>query len=642
MIELKGINKKFTLGENSVRVLKDIDLSIKKGEFVAIIGQSGSGKSTLMNIIGCLDTPTNGKYLMNNKDISHFSSDELASLRREKFGFVFQRYNLIPSLSALSNVALPAVYDGIDKNKREKRALNLLNSLDLGDKSQNIPNKLSGGQQQRVSIARALMNGGEIILADEPTGALDSKSGLMVMDNLTNLHKKGHTIILVTHDLNVANYANRIIEIKDGRIIKDEKKDDKIYELKSRQKSKINKIPAFKSSLTESFKMSVGAIFSHKLRSLLTMLGIIIGISSVICVVALGKGSQEKILSSIRAIGTNTITVFPGKSFGDRRVNQVKSLSVSDSDLLNKQPYLDYSTPNTSSTGVLTYKNQSLNGNLRGGGLHYLEVNGLELSHGRGFSKADIDESNSVLIIDENTKNSFFKNENPLDKVLFFERQPFKVIGVVKENDTMFGSSDVLRAYAPFSTVVNKITGDRNVQSITVKVKDSANPQVAETRLTDLLVAKHGKKDFYTRNSDTIRQTVEATTNTMRILISGVALISLIVGGIGVMNIMLVSVTERTKEIGIRMAVGAKQSDILMQFLIEAVLLCVIGGVIGLGLAYAIGFLFNNLNIDFYMKFSLTPALVALITSSFIGVVFGYLPARNASKLNPIDALSQE
>lgn len=642
MIELKGINKEFILGEQRIKVLKNINLTIKKGEFVSIIGQSGSGKSTLMNIIGCLDTPTSGEYLMNGKDISHFSSDELASLRREKFGFVFQRYNLIPSLCAIENVALPAVYDGLKKDQREKRALNLLKVFDLDDKSQNIPNKLSGGQQQRVSIARALMNGGEIILADEPTGALDSKSGLMVMDNLTALHKKGHTIILVTHDLNVASYANRVIEIKDGQIIKDEKKSDEIYELKSKTKTKLNPITAFKSSVNESFKMSVGAIFSHKLRSFLTMLGIIIGISSVICVVALGEGSQEKILSSIRAIGTNTITIFPGKSFGDRRVNQVKSLSLSDSVLLNKQPYLDYSTPNTSSTGVLTYKNQSLNGNLRGGGVHYLDVNGLELSQGRDFSQTDIFESNSVLIIDENTQKSFFKNENPLDKVLFFERQPFKVIGVVKDNDTMFGSSDVLRVYAPFSTVVNKITGDRNVYSITVKVKDSVSPQVAETRLTDLLIAKHGKKDFYTRNSDTIRQTVETTTNTMRILISGVALISLIVGGIGVMNIMLVSVTERTKEIGIRMAVGAKQSDILMQFLIEAVLLCIIGGVIGLGLGYAFGFLFNSLDMDFYMKFSLAPAVIALITSSFIGIVFGYLPARNASKLNPIDALSQE
>lgn len=642
MIKLENINKSFKIGDNNIHILKDINLTIKKGEFVAIIGQSGSGKSTLMNIIGCLDTPSSGVYLMNEKDISHFTSDELATLRREKFGFVFQRYNLIPSLTALGNVALPAVYDGIDKETRDKRASEILDSLELNDKKDNVPNKLSGGQQQRVSIARALMNGGEIILADEPTGALDSKSGLMVMDNLTKLHKKGHTIILVTHDPKVASYANRVIEIKDGKILKDDAKKDEIYELESIKKDKKNSFLAFKNSVNESFKMSVGAIFSHKLRSLLTMLGIIIGISSVICVVALGEGSQEKILSSIRSIGTNTITVFPGKSFGDRRVNRVKSLTVSDSDILARQPYLDYSTPNTSSTGVLTYKNQSLNGNLRGGGVDYLEVNGLELELGRPFSDMDVYESNSVVLIDENTKNSFFKNEDPLGKILFFERQPFKVIGVVKENDTMFGSSDVLRAYAPFSTVINKITGDRNIQSITVKVKDNADPQVAEQRLNDLLLAKHGKKDFYTRNSDTIRQTVEATTTTMRILISGVALISLIVGGIGVMNIMLVSVTERTKEIGIRMAVGAKESDILRQFLIEAVLLCVIGGIIGLGIAYAFGFAFNSLGMDFYMKFSLAPAIVALITSSFIGIIFGFLPARNASRLNPIDALSQE
>lgn len=638
MLKLENINKNFNLGKNKVQVLNDINLEIKKGEFVAIIGQSGSGKSTLMNIIGCLDTQSSGKYYVDDKDISKFSSDEKASLRRKKFGFVFQRYNLISNLTALENVCLPGIYEGLDD--RKTKGLNLLDKLDIKEKAYSKPNQLSGGQQQRVSIARALINGGEVILADEPTGALDSKSGIMVMEILSNLHKNGHTIILVTHDKNVANYANRIIEIKDGKIINDETKKSENFTTQNLDKNK-NK-SSFGYKFLEALKMAISSIFSHKLRSFLTMLGIIIGIASVICVVALGEGSQEKILSSIRAIGTNTINIYPGKNFGDLRAGKVKSLSVDDSRILGMQNYLDYSTPNTSTSGVITYKNLSLNANLRGGGVNSLAVNGIEIQTGRSFELSDIANSNSVVIIDQNTKNSFFKDEDPLGKNIFFNQKPLKIIGIAKEDENAFGGSDNLRLYAPFSTVINKITGDRHIHSITVKVKDDINAQLAEEAIVSILTQKHGKKDFFTRNSDTIKKTVESTMATMRLLISSIALISLIVGGIGVMNIMLVSVSERTKEIGIRMAIGAKESDILIQFLIEAIILCIIGSIIGLLTAYSFGYLFNSLSGNFYMKFSTMPAIIALMSSCLVGTIFGYLPAKNASKLNPIDALLQE
>ena len=638
MLKLENINKNFNLGKNKVQVLNNINLEIKKGEFVAIIGQSGSGKSTLMNIIGCLDTQSSGKYYIDDKDISKFSSDEKASLRRKKFGFVFQRYNLISNLTALENVCLPGIYEGLED--RKTKGLNLLDKLDIKEKAYSKPNQLSGGQQQRVSIARALINGGEVILADEPTGALDSKSGIMVMEILSNLHKNGHTIILVTHDKNVANYANRIIEIKDGKIINDETKKNEKFTIQNLDKNK-NK-SSFGYKFIEALKMAISSIFSHKLRSFLTMLGIIIGIASVICVVALGEGSQEKILSSIRAIGTNTINIYPGKNFGDLRAGKVKSLSVDDSRILGMQNYLDYSTPNTSTSGVITYKNLSLNANLRGGGVNSLVVNGIEIQTGRSFEVSDIANSSSVVIIDQNTKNSFFKDEDPLGKKIFFNQKPLKIIGIAKEDENAFGGSDNLRLYAPFSTVINKITGDRHIHSITVKVKDDTNAQFAEEAIVSILTQKHGKKDFFTRNSDTIKKTVESTMATMRLLISSIALISLIVGGIGVMNIMLVSVSERTKEIGIRMAIGAKESDILIQFLIEAIILCIIGGIIGLLTAYSFGYLFNSISGNFYMKFSTMPAIIALMSSCLVGTIFGYLPAKNASKLNPIDALLQE
>lgn len=641
IIEMKNINRYFGTGDNRVHILKNISLNVEKGDFVAIIGQSGSGKSTLMNIIGCLDTATSGSYKINNNETLELSKDQLSDLRSQTFGFIFQRYNLLSSLTAAENVALPAIYAGMPQTQRLTRAKQLLEKLSLGDKWQNKPNQLSGGQQQRVSIARALMNGGEIILADEPTGALDSQSGENVMEILRQLHSEGHTIIMVTHDRDIAASANRVIEIKDGEIIGDSQKEAVQSAVKNTGKSK-SRFGFSKDQLIEAFKMSVSAIVAHKMRSLLTMLGIIIGITSVVSVVALGNGSQQKILENIKGIGTNTITIFNGTGFGDRRAEQMQNLTVNDANALSNQSYVQSVTPNSTSSGTLIYGNQTFSStSLKGVSEQSFDVEGLTLKLGNTFTPEDIRNNQSVALIDESAKKSIFPHENPLGKIVMFNKRPLRIIGVVSDRQ-MGGASSSLNIYAPYSTVMNKISGSKKIASITVKVSDSVNSAVAEKGITELLKMRHGKKDFFIMNSDTIKQTIESTTSTMKLLISSIAFISLIVGGIGVMNIMLVSVTERTKEIGVRMAIGARQSNILQQFLIEAVLICLIGGVTGILLSGAIGLLFNTFMSDFAMAFSTASIIAAVAFSTLIGVVFGYMPAKRAAQLDPITALARE
>ncbi|NUE80241.1 MacB family efflux pump subunit [Snodgrassella sp. ESL0304] len=643
LLEIKAINRWFGTGENRVQVLKDINLSIEKGDFVAIIGQSGSGKSTLMNIIGCLDVPSSGSYKIDGVETAAMTADEQAALRRRSFGFIFQRYNLLGTLTARENVALPAVYAGMEYDERMKRADELLAQLGLAGKEENRPSELSGGQQQRVSIARALMNGGEIILADEPTGALDTGSGKNVMEILHKLHDAGHTIVMVTHDPTIAANANRVIEISDGRIIADHSKNTDIPPSNIESIEEHNSWHFYRDQFFESFLMSIQAIMAHKMRSFLTMLGIIIGIASVVSVVALGRGSQEKILENINAMGTNTVSVYPGYGYGDRRSSRIKTLTVGDAEVLKQQDYVDSVTPGVNTSGTLTYENQSLSAQLYGVGDQYFDVRGIKLAFGRLFNEDDVTQNSQVVVIDDNTKNKLFADgTNPLGKVILFNKRPLRIIGVTEPNNNGFSDSDSLQLFTPYTTLMNRISGSKYITSVTVKVKDNVNSQTAEKGIIELLKVRHGTEDFFTRNSDTIKQTIESTTGTMTLLISSIALISLVVGGIGVMNIMLVSVTERVKEIGIRMAIGARQHNILEQFLIEAVLICLIGGLVGVLFSFAISMLFNLLATDFAMSFSTISIVMAVLCSSVIGVLFGFMPAKRASQLNPIDALSRD
>ncbi|EAK6915581.1 ABC transporter permease [Campylobacter coli] len=641
MLFLKNICK--NIGENSI--LKNVSLSIEKGEFVAIIGQSGSGKTSLLNIIGTLDMPSSGSYIFDDYEVTQLNSDEKARLRREKIGFIFQRYNLLNLLSANDNVALPAVYAGKKVQERNFRAQELLGNLELEHKIESKPNELSGGQQQRVSIARALMNGGELILADEPTGALDSKSGIMVLEILKKLNTQGYTIVLVTHDPKIAAQAKRVIEIKDGEILSDSKKDKIVYQgqVKSMPKEK-KTLTLLKNQAFECFKIAYSSILAHKLRSILTMLGIIIGVASVVCVVALGLGSQAKVLESIAGLGTNTIEIYPGRGFGDLRSGRTR-LNFSDLQTLRTLEYLDAVDAHSSTSGIATYTNISLSARAEGVGVNNFAIEGLKLQVGRILNNEDIETNANVAVLDFNAKKNLFprqKSEDVLGRVVIFNSQPFKIIGVLQKDTEKPIEDNVVRLYMPYTTLMNKLTGDRNLREIIVKVKDDVSSTLAENAVIRILEIKRGQRDFFTFNSDTFKQAITANKRTTTILTASVAVIALIVGGIGVMNIMLVSVSERTREIGIRMAIGARREDIMMQFLIEAVMICSMGAILGVLLSVFVIFGFNTLSTDFPMILNAYSVLLGLLSSVLIGVIFGFFPARNAANLNPISALSKE
>lgn len=635
LIHITGLNKYVGTSHTPAHILKQINLTIEQGDFIAIVGASGSGKSSLMNILGCLDTASHGSYKLNGVETQQLDSTRLSELRQRQFGFIFQRYNLLNSLNAVENVALPAIYAGQAPTHRLKRAKLLLTKLGLGDKTTHFPHQLSGGQQQRVSIARALMNGGEIILADEPTGALDSQSGEIVMQILNDLHREGHTIILVTHDPQIAAHADRIIELKDGEIIRDERQKP----LKATNSNSLTQPqPNLFNQLYEAFKMALRGLNAHKLRALLTMLGIIIGIASVISVVALGKGSQAQILANINNLGTNTMSIYNGSGFGDRRANLTKNLNIGDMTALAKQHYIESVTPSSSYSSSVTSGNRSVAAQINGVGEQFFHVQGIKLIQGRLFRADEVQQAAQVVVIDPNTLQSLGLTQ-PLGEIILIDKRPLEIIGVAENRQR---PSNNLNLWIPYTTLMQRISGAKQIDSITVKIKDEIESQTAEKGLTELLTARHGKKDFFIMNTDTIKQTIESTTNTMTLLISSIALISLIVGGIGVMNIMLVSVTERTKEIGVRMAVGAKQHNILQQFLIEAILLCLLGGIIGILLASAIITAFNYWGGNFTMLLSPDSVIIAVLCSTLIGIIFGYIPARNAAQLHPITALAQE
>ncbi|MFZ5549166.1 MAG: ATP-binding cassette domain-containing protein [Pseudomonadota bacterium] len=668
LIELRGVGRHYRLGGVDVPALVGLDLCIEAGEFVAIMGQSGSGKSTLMNLLGCLDQPTSGAYRIAGRDVGALGPDELARMRRERFGFIFQRYHLLPHLDARGNAALPAVYAGLGDTARRSRAEQLLGRLGLDDRLHHKPNELSGGQQQRVSIARALMNGGQIILADEPTGALDSASGSELLALLAELHGRGHTIILVTHDAQVAAHAHRIIELRDGRLLKDSG-------TPTTHRPPPEALPTAASApwwrrapgqWREALQSALQSLRGNRLRTALSMLGISIGIAAVVCIMALTTAARSSIEKDVAGFMSGRIVVWRGNPSLPPGT-QPQAFRPAEMAAVRALPGVRAVTYERETQLTARHGSRDSMVSVLGAEAQTLAVRKLKIVDGRAFQPADFGVGTQVALIDEKARDNLFaKGERVIGRTLLLapgsggpELQPgsggagaqpvgvalpVTLIGVVTPDTgglVQFGNW-LGQVFIPATTFSRKLDLRPDAEVFNVLLDFSVPPEEVRKQLVYRLRALHGVEDFGTWSGEEEYRKFEQVTGTLALLFAGVGGISLLVGGVGVMNIMLVSVSERTREIGIRMAVGARQSDVRLQFLVEAVLLCCLGGLVGVGLSWLAALGMNALQKELVVVVSWSALALAFAVSSLVGLVFGTLPARRAAALSPVDALARE
>ncbi|MDO8068472.1 MacB family efflux pump subunit [Janthinobacterium sp. SUN206] len=644
LIELQGIRKRYGGhdGAPAVEVLRGLTLSIGAGEFVAIVGASGSGKSTLMHLLGCLDRPSDGTYRFAGQDVASLNPDELAWLRREAFGFVFQGYHLIATESARENVEVPALYAGMPAAARHARSEALLKRLGLGERLDHRPNQLSGGQQQRVSIARALMNGGRIILADEPTGALDSSSGAEVMALLGELADAGHTIVLITHDRKVAAQARRVIEISDGEIVADSgaiaiPSTSTALPPLDMSRAAHDTGASLGTELLDAARAAWRVLWINRFRTGLTLLGIVIGVASVIVMLAIGLGTRQQVMAQLGAFGSNLLYM---ASRGESSRIPGRSITLADLDALKDVPGITHVLPNVTGNKVIRHGNLDVQTYVRGTGPALPQIQTWPVAKGGFFTEEDEREMATVAVLGAHLAEKLMPDvANPVGQSILIGNVPFQVIGVMSAKGALTGEKDeddVL--LLPFSTAGIRVFGQREPTYTVMAVADVKRVTEVEAAVDATMFERHRIRDYGISNAAASIAAEAKTQDNMTVMLSLIAAVSLVVGGIGVMNVMLMTVRERTREIGIRMATGARRRDILRQFLTEAVLVSVVGGVAGIVVGVTVAGLL--LVWDVPVIFSLSAVGGAFACAVVTGLVFGFMPARKASGLDPVVALA--
>ena len=653
IIEIENVTKVYDLGEQKVDALRGVSLQIYAGEIVALMGPSGSGKSTLMNILGCLDQPTTGRFQFLGKEVGGLTQDERAFLRNHEIGFVFQNYNLLARTNALENVELPMLYNGASPQARQGRAKEMLERVGLQDREDHQPTQLSGGQQQRVAIARALLNEPRLILADEPTGNLDSKTGAEIIELFKEVNReKGITLVLVTHDPEVASHSHRIIHFKDGLIQREEKRSESSpAPIAGAQRQSATEKRSFGSDISANIRIALKALWVNKLRSALTMLGVIIGVGAVIAMVAIGQGTKMKIAKQMERLGSNRLSVYAGSfTRGGRHAGMGSITSLTPADvkaIVAEVPGVRAAAPRVRGSAQVVYGNKNWLPIFIGTTPEYLSIMNWGIEMGSNFSEEDMTLNRKVVLIGKTVEKELFDGQYPIGQTVRIKHVPFEVVGVLRERGSSSRGSDLDDiVIIPLRTAQRKLLGIRHVQRIEISAVSRGASYQVQKDIAELLRRRHkisGAKvdDFRIRNRTEIVEAANEATNTLSYLLTGIALVALIVGGIGIMNIMLVSVTERTREIGIRMAIGARPRDIRKQFLAEAMVLSLFGGllgiIVGMGASYALSY-FGG----WETMVSPGAVLLACGVSAAIGVFFGFHPAEQAAKLNPIEALRYE